>query len=74
MTTSFTFVNATAARLFADEWYKRNFDVVNVDGSDTTVHYEPKTLNSARFLRAASWFNAASQSAREIAGEGDDEN
>lgn len=67
MTTTYTFVNATAARLFA-EWWNREYSwPVEVDGN--VVSRQAGGQVQTWFQDAARAFNAASQSAREIAGE-----
>lgn len=72
MSTGFTFVNAVAARLFAEWWYERNFIEVTLDGATASVAHDPLSVMGDRFQRAANWFNFAAQSAREI-GEGNND-
>lgn len=70
MTTTYTFINATAARLFAEWWRSRCYVAIDVMGCVIEVlNASPATQMS--FYEKAEAFNAAAQSAREI-GEGDD--
>lgn len=64
---SATFVNERAARLFANEWFKRNFDQVKINGCTVVAPLAENTIAGSRFLRAASWYNAAAEHAAEIA-------
>lgn len=77
MTTTYTFVNATAARLFAEwwnkacEWSRKNkARKVRVSGQAASFDGGDNVWFIHTFQNCAEAFNAASQKAREIA-EGD---
>lgn len=68
-TVSATFVNETAARLFADLWYKRNADELQVEGCKVSAHFAKGGQMWDRFLTAAAWFKLAAEHAAQIAEE-----
>lgn len=72
MTTTYTFVNATAARLFAEYWNhpgRPAIRCVTVRGSAVQINGKLPEDFIRLCARAAEAFNAAARSAREISQE-----